>query len=119
MTSRRQPGIVAPGLTGTARSPASRCSPQATATLCDPSPLPHVGPGLGWGRTRATEEDETVSGSELCPETDSQGRPPGRPHAAEGAEPGGQGRKERACGVSRDVCLLLGRLGPCLLASEN
>lgn len=51
-----------------------------------PPPSPHVGPGLGWGRTRATEEDETVSGSELCPETDSQGRPPGRPHAAEGAE---------------------------------
>lgn len=84
-----------------------------------PPPSPHVGPGLGWGRTRATEEDETVSGSELCPETDSQGRPPGRPHAAEGAERGGQGRKERACGVSHDVCLLLGRLGPCLLASEN
>lgn len=58
MTRRRQPGIVAPGLTGTARSPASRCSPQATATLCNHSPPPptsgQVWGGGGLGRQRRT-----------------------------------------------------------------
>lgn len=119
LKSRCQPGVVATGLTGTTRSPAPRCLPQATATLCNPSSLSPRWARLGCGWTRVTE-DKTFSGSKACPETDCQEHPPGRPHAAKGAlSRAAQGRKERAFGVSRDVCLLSGRLGPCLLASEN
>lgn len=114
MKSRCQPGIVATG----PLLPTASLRPLPPSVT--PPPSPHIGPGLGWGRTRATEEDETFSGSKECPETDCQERPPGRPHAAKGAlGQAAQGRKERAFGVSCDVCLLLGRLGPCLLASEN